>query len=138
MNEQTDLRRTWRQNWLGCLSEFADAGLQRQRWLDPENRNPHWSYVEFMCSYFDDTLHGHGYDWAISEMLVTDREAAAVAPLHELLKHHEAPGGDDYDSERILNDPAWLDIVEEARRSTSNLAALLTDPTERNILLPSD
>lgn len=138
MNGQTDIRRAWRQNWLGCLREFADADLQRQRWLDPENRNPHWSYVEFMCCYFDDTLHGYGYDWAIGERLMTDGEAAAVAPLHQLLEHHEAPGGDDYDNERILNDPAWLHIVEEARRSTTNLAALLTDPAERNILLLSD
>jgi len=25
-------------------------------WLDPTNRNPHWSYGEIMCSYFNDVL----------------------------------------------------------------------------------
>jgi hypothetical protein len=98
MNEQTNLRCTWRQSWLGCLQDFADADLQRRTWLDPHNQNPHWSYIEFMCSYFDDTLHGEGYGWAIGEGLVTKDEADAVAALHHLLTTHEAPGGDEYPS----------------------------------------
>jgi hypothetical protein len=133
MNEQTNLRCTWRQSWLGCLQDFADADLQRRTWLDPHNQNPHWSYIEFMCSYFDDTLHGEGYGWAIGEGLVTKDEADAVAALHHLLTTHEAPGGDDYNNERILNDPAWNHIVEEARQATEKLALLLSDPAEKAI-----
>jgi len=134
MNEEIDFRRTWRQNWLGCLRDFADAELQRRMWLDPQNQNPHWSYIEFMCSYFDDTLYGKGYDWAIGERLVTKEEVDAVAALHHLLATHEAPGGDDYNNERVLNDPAWNQIVEEAKRATEKLALLLSDPAEKTIL----
>jgi hypothetical protein len=133
MNDRAELRRIWRQNWLNCLREFADHDIQR-KWLDTENRNPHWSYVECMCSYFDDTLAGQGYDWTIADGLVTDQEAAAVTSLHHLLDNHKPPGGDQYDHERILNDQAWHEIIDEAKRSLRNLAALLNDPTEKAIL----
>ncbi len=90
-----------------------------------------------MCSYFDDTLCGHGYDWAIEKGLVTDDEAATVVSLHHLLEGHEAPEGNDHGHKRILDDPAWVEIGEEATRATSNLAALLS-PAEKNILLGHD
>jgi len=135
MTEQTDLRRTWRQNWLGCLQDFADGDVQRRMWLDPQNQNPHWSYIEFMCSYFDDTLHGDDYDWAIEQGFVTQEEVDAIAALHHLLTAHQAPGGNDHDNERILNDPAWRLIVEEAKQATGKLALLLSEPAERTILL---
>jgi hypothetical protein len=138
MTDRTDLRLVWRRNWLICLGQFADKNLQQRTWLDPKNRNPHWSYIEFMCSYFDDTLRSHSYDWAIAEGLVTKQEAAAVAPLHELLVRHEAPGGDDYDNDRILNDPAWHEIVEAANRSIRDLTPLLEDPHEKTALNISD
>lgn len=134
MTDGTDFRRTWRQNWLNCLREFADEDLQRRMWLDPGSRNPHWSYIEFMCSYFDDTLHSRNYDWAIGEGLVTDQEVATVASLHYLLEHHEAPGGDDFDNERILKDQSWAEIVHAAKSSIGELASILKDPAERAIL----
>ena len=106
VSDASDFRRAWRLRWWGCLSDFADIDLQRRRWLDPENTNPHWSYVEFMCSYFNDLLCDQGYDWASNEGLVTKEEVQAVAALHGLLDRHAAPQGDDYDNEKVLNDPA--------------------------------
>jgi nucleotide-binding universal stress UspA family protein len=109
--------------------------LQRRRWLDPENRDPHWSYVEFMCSYFNDVLYDQDYDWAISEGLVTEDEAQAVATLHRLLDQHEAPQGDDCDNEKVLNDPAWHEIVKSAKRAQASLLAVLSNPDEKKVLL---
>lgn len=70
--------------------------------------------------------------------LVTPDEASAVAFLHQLLDRHEAPEGKDHDNERILADPAWHKIVEEAGRAKTALLALLSDPDERDILLATD
>jgi hypothetical protein len=134
MNNQAELRRVLRQNWLNCLRDFADQDVQLRTWLDPENRNPHWSYVEFMCCYFHDTLAGGGYGRAIAEGLVTDREAATVASLHHLLESYKPPGGNQYNHEKILRDKAWNEIIDEAKRSLGNLAALLDDQIELAIL----
>jgi hypothetical protein len=134
MNDRAELRRVLRQNWLNCLREFADRDIQLQMWLDRKNRNPHWSFVEFMCCYFHDTLAGGGYGLAIAEGLVTDREAAAVASLHHRLESYQPPGGNQHDHEGILNDKAWNEIIDEAKRSVRNLAALLDDATEQAIL----
>ena len=129
------LRRTWRNMWLSCLRESADADLQQQMWLDPRNKNPHWSYIEFMCSYFDDTFHGSNYDLVMREGLVTESEAATVAALHQLPAAYEAPNGNDFDNSAILQDPAWTAIVTEAEQVRKRLASFLVDPAERDILL---
>jgi len=53
-DDASELRRLWWRNWLCALLSLADIDLQRERWLNKEIANPHWSYLEFMCSYFDD------------------------------------------------------------------------------------
>jgi hypothetical protein len=82
-----------------------------------------------------DTLYGGDYAWAIGKDLVTKDEAALIAAFHKLLEQYEAPCGDDYDNERILGDPAWLDIVGAARQTVGCLLKKLDDPSERSILL---
>ena len=49
-------RINWRWQWLSAIQAFADIELQRRRWTDPHERNPHYSFVECMCSYFDDAF----------------------------------------------------------------------------------
>ncbi|HSI39855.1 MAG TPA: hypothetical protein VLA00_04820 [Xanthobacteraceae bacterium] len=136
MDEHADIRRRWRQNWLNCIRDFADADGQRRGWLNPNNENPHWSYVEFMCSYFNDILQSQSYDWAVRQGFVTSDEAAAVASMHRLLDLHQAPDGNDYDHAQILADPAWSVTVAEAVRAKDNLLTLLNDD-EKRILLAS-
>ena len=87
-----------------------------------------------MCSYFDGTLHGADYCWAIAEDLVTPEEATIVAPLHRLLEAYEAPGKNNYDNEAILNDPAWIGITDTAKRVVSLLATTLMLESERDVL----
>jgi hypothetical protein len=123
-------RMRWRLQWLACLQDFADLDLQFRMWLDPSNTNPHWSFVEFMCSYFDDTLHQRDYSWALGQGLVTPREAEAVASLHQALISYQAPNGDDFDNLAVLRDPAWRAITVEAARSLEHLSPLLTVPAE--------
>ena len=135
MNEQADIRRIWRREWLGCLAGFANGDVQQRKWLDQKNTNPHWSYAEFMCNYFDDTLHGDTYDWPLAQGYVMADEVSAVAALHELLVRHEAPGGDDHDNAAVLADPAWHEIVEAAVQVRKHLLAVLTDTDEIDILL---
>lgn len=135
MDDAAEIRRILRLRWLSCLNEFADVELQRRMWLDPANTNPHWSYVEIMCSYFDDMLMGRSYDALVAQGLVGTEEAAIVRPLHDLLDLHDAPGGDDWDAKRILADPAWLAICNLAKVTNLRLAGLLTEPAEREALL---
>ena len=46
-------RDAWRQRWLSSFNELTSIELQQKSWLDRFNKNSHWSFVEFMCSYFD-------------------------------------------------------------------------------------
>ncbi len=128
-------RLRWRLQWLACLQDFADLDLQFRMWLDPSNTNPHWSYVEFMCKYFDDTLHSSDYSWALREGLVTQAEVDVVASLHVLLVAHQSPSGNDLDNLAVLDDPAWRAITTEAATIQVRLLALLTAPSEIQMLL---
>jgi hypothetical protein len=132
MAANAELRKTWRANWLTCLQGFADEVLQRRTW--PGGETPYLSYDEDMCIYFDDMLNGDTYDWALAEGLVTEQEVAAVAKFHHLLLQYTPPSGNGLDSERILSDPAWIEVVMTAKKSIRELAAQLKDPEEREIL----
>ncbi|MDH3472654.1 MAG: hypothetical protein OEM59_03090 [Rhodospirillales bacterium] len=127
-------RAAWRENWLSSIAEFADLELQRKTWLDPESDNPHWSFVEFMCCYFNDLNLTAGYGWVVDRALVTSEEVAAVRKMHAALDACKPPGGDEYDHARILDDPAWLGVVETAKEARSNLTKVLADPGEKRVL----
>jgi hypothetical protein len=128
-------RQRWRASWISSIREFADSEQQRRLWLDQNNRNPHWSFVEITCSYWDGILHGEGYSWVIADGLVTDKEAEIVSPLDKLIERYEAPARNDYDHEAILNDPAWNVITDTAKQVLQQLAAALESPSERKLLL---
>lgn len=127
-------RQSWRLLWLSCINEFADADLQRKAWLKRESRNPHWSYVEIMCCYFNDSLFSEDYDWAMQNGLVSKAEAEVVAELHRQLSNHEPPGGNQYDPEAILNNDDWKAITSLARTAQQSLAKLLTSDKEQEAL----
>lgn len=65
-----DCSKIWRIRWLDSLLELSDLKLQ-QRWLDKTNLNPHWSYIEFCCCYFDDLNLTEGYDYWLQENIVS-------------------------------------------------------------------
>lgn len=135
MSVDPEVRLGWRKNWLRSIQEFADGETQRRSWLNPMNRNPHFSFGEYFCSYFDDlNLSNGGYKWAIDEGLVSAEEVAAVAHFHESADTYDSPT-DDYDHEAILADPKWAEVVSAAKEAQANLLPLLAEPAERRALM---
>jgi hypothetical protein len=110
--------------------EISDLELQRRTWLDPANRNPHWSYVEFVCSFpGDDQL-----DDAKRHGFLSAEEHAILIDLNRALIRHKAPGGDDYDNEAVLHDPAWHAVAAQADEARRRLLELTADSFEREAL----
>ena len=140
MAANEELRRNWRRNWLRSIHEFADLDTQRRLWLHPTARNPHYTFLEYICSYFDDlavfddSVSGDAYATAREQGLVSAEEVAAVEAFHAILDAYEAPGKDDYDHEAILKDPKWGEVVAAARSAQSALLPLIHDPEERRAL----
>jgi hypothetical protein len=135
MKANQELRRNWRKNWLSCIQEFADDEMQHRMWLDPSNTNPHFSFVECFCAYFDDLdLSNDGYTTALNEGLVNGDEVAAVSGFHQNADKYESPT-DNYDHRAILADPLWTEVVAAAQRAQTLLVDLIDDPHERSILM---
>ncbi|PZT85576.1 MAG: hypothetical protein DI637_12080 [Citromicrobium sp.] len=132
MDEESEIRRNWRLRWLSSIAEFADLRTQEKMWLDRNNTNPHWSFVEYMCSYFDDLflsdLHA---ERVVRDAWLTQDEFEAIAEFHALADAYNSPT-DDYDHSSILADRKWRAVVEAAKIAQSNLLAILVDDVERN------
>lgn len=123
-------RKVWRLNWLGALGSLANIEMQ-QRWRDQSIRNPAWSYVEFMCKYFDDLGWSEdGYEEKIRSGFVTRDEHDCIRDFHISLDSYKEPNGE-HDQSAILSDPAWLKIVELGRHSIIELGKLISDPKEK-------
>ena len=132
--KKQELRKNIRLNWLYSLSALADIELQ-QRWLDKRITNPAWSYVEFRCSYFDDTsLSDGGYEKMIRNGFVTHEEYNCIKNFHDALDKYKEPNGH-YDPAAILDDPTWQKIVALGKQSIDKLAIILADPEEKKALL---
>lgn len=111
--------------------------MQRATWLNPQNCNPHYTFVEFAECYFDDlaiTDAEGGYRARIADGLLTADEAEAVEAFHGLFDRYKSPDGDDYNHEAILNDPAWHDVVAAAQSAKCALLAIIGDLDERQLL----
>jgi hypothetical protein len=123
----------WRERWLGCINELTSLNLQKKSWLDKTHTNPHWSFVEFMCSYFDDLGIDDNYKYPIDKGLLTDQEFETIKNWHEALDKYNSPKNNDYDHQAILTDPKWLDILQIGLTMKSKLASTLNE-TEKKIL----
>jgi hypothetical protein len=117
--------------WFSHLWDLGDIALQRRKWLDPDNTNPHWSYIEFACSYPDyDQL-----EFARKKGWLTAEELQILDKFRSILASHAAPNGDDYDNAAVLDDPGWHAVVAAARDATERLLRLVTHPAERKTLV---
>ncbi len=123
----------WRERWLGCINELTSLELQKKSWLDRTHTNPHWSFVEFMSSYFDDLAIDDNYKYPLDNSLVTRQEYEIIKDWDEALDKYDSPKNDDYDNEAILNDPKWLDILQTGVNSKIKLAEQLSE-TEKQFL----
>jgi hypothetical protein len=124
----SEFKKNWRLRWLDSLVELSNAEFQ-QRWIDRRIGVPSWTYIEFMCRYFDDCLVDEGYDNSIEEGFLSKEEYECIKDFHKSLEKYQAPISD-YDGESILKDPAWLKIRDLGGRSLENLKKIIVDPEE--------
>ena len=136
----TEFRASWRASWLSSIQELADMGMQRSTWLNPQSGNRHYSFVEYVESYFSDlalSKDDGGYPRRIADNLLSQEEAAAVSHFHVLFDSYK-PRTDRFDHQDILEDPNWHRVVEAAQAAQARLATMIDHPEEReSLLLPS-
>lgn len=123
----------WRERWLGCINELTSLDLQKKSWLDRTRTNPHWSFVEFKCSYFDDLAIDGNYKYQLDKGWVTKKELGIIEDWHITLDKYNSPKNDNYDNEAILNDPKWVEILQIGIEARNELAKTLNE-TERQLL----
>lgn len=137
MTDNSDInnqRKLWRDRWLDSINELTSLRLQQESWLDNSHSNPHWSFVEFMCCYFDDLSIDKNYEDLIASGYVSQQEFEIINQWHEDLNNYDSPNNDDYDNQAILNDSKWLDIVKLGEL-TKNILAEVLNSDERQILM---
>jgi hypothetical protein len=118
-----------RRQWFGSVYEIADMEYQRRTWLTPPNSSPHWSYVEFSCSYPD----AGQLQFAQARGHISAKEFELLASLNEALISHRAT--DDYDNRAILGDPGWHAVVAKAEQVRQQLLTLTSDAVEQSYLM---
>ncbi|MCU0402724.1 MAG: hypothetical protein MUE75_17260 [Algoriphagus sp.] len=129
----SDEKNLWRERWLGCINELTSLDLQKKSWLERTHINQHWSFVEFMCSYFDDLGIDDHYKHPIDKGWLTDQEFEIIKNWHEALDKYNTTKNYDYDHAAILDDPNWLEILHIGLTMKSKLAQTLNEK-EKKIL----
>ena len=129
----SDQKKLWRERWLGCINELTSLDLQKKSWLDMTQTNPHWSFVEFMCSYFDDLGIDDNYEYSIEKGWLTNNEFEIIKDWHEALDNYDSPKNDNHNPVSILNDPKWLAILQIGLIMKNKLSVTLNE-TEKKIL----
>jgi hypothetical protein len=134
MNDSINQKELWRNRWLSCINELTSLELQRKSWLDKSNTNPHWTFVEFMCSYIDDLGIDNNYKYQLNEGWILKSEYEIIKSWNELLNKYNSPTNDDYDVEAILADKDWQLIVKEGQKAKNELSKILNEE-ENQILI---
>ena len=137
-------RKAWRERWLDGITEISALDWQRRYW--GKVNNPHYGFVECVVCYFDDCLHGGGYEKLVTAGMLSFDEAFAVAEMHlkldAYLKQVNLRATKDrnalYDHQAILSDSAWIEVTEAARRARRRLLKLIKEPRERELLLHAE
>jgi len=117
MENGADIRSRLRKQWWQSLQEIADLELQHRTWLNEENSNPHWSYLEFVCSYPDDEV----LRQAVEQCYLSKTEAGIFLRFLRTLHTYQPPAGGNYAHGAILLDPKWHAIVSAAQAALEQL-----------------
>jgi hypothetical protein len=131
--EMTLTKEIWRQRWLESINELTSLDLQTKSWLDSSKQNPHWTFVEFMCSYFDDLFISENYSEFISKGWLTQKEYDVVKNWHDAIDKYESPDKHDYDHSAILKDQKWLDILKVGVNAKSKLVDLIDENEKKHL-----
>lgn len=126
-------RNNWRERWLNSIYELTTIDLQINSWLNQQNTNPHWSYIEFIETYFDDLSLTDSYETILKQGWVTYQEYETIKEWHEKLDKYKAPDNDDHNHKAILEDSNWIEIVELGEKSKHQLAQMVNSK-EKKIL----
>ena len=106
-----ELLALWRMRWKASVEELTSLEHQLKTWLDAEKPSVHYTYLEFMCCYFDDLLCGLSYSQLVENGYVSEQEKTTIIEWHTALDDYDSPRNDDYDDVAILNDPEWIRIA---------------------------
>ena len=117
----------WRGNWLSRINELTSFDLQKKSWLDKTHTNPHWSFIEFMCCYFDDLAIDNNYKYPLEKGWLTKKEFEIIKEWNEALDKYNSPKNNDYDHEAILNDSKWLEILRSGVTMKIKIAERLNE-----------
>ena len=128
-----ELKLNWRPRWLSSINELTDLELQKISWLDAKVENPHWTYVEFMCSYLNDLGLEDNYKDPLERKLITTEELQIIMEWHKKLTEYEAPNKEHYNHTEILNDSKWTEILKLGLNSRLKLADIICEE-EKKIL----
>lgn len=126
MNKIKSDRELWREQWLKSINELTSLALQKSKWIDVHDSNPHWSFTEFICCYFDDVLDGNDYQKFIRFDWISKDEYEIIKDWHEMLDQYYSPSQNDFDSLSILNDLKWIEITKAGNIAKVNLSILLS------------
>lgn len=126
-------RKFWRERWLNSIDELTSLDLQIKTWLNPHNENPHWSFIEFLCCYFDDLAIDNNYASQLADEWITYDEFRVIKDWHEELEKYNTPTEDIYDHAAILADANWIAIVKSGSEAKHELTKILNEK-ERHYL----
>uniref|UniRef100_UPI00404ADE48 hypothetical protein n=1 Tax=Flavobacterium sp. TaxID=239 RepID=UPI00404ADE48 len=118
----------WRERWLVSINELTSIDLQKKFWLMKDNENPHWTFVEFICCYFDDLSLDDDYFDVLKCNWVSVEEFEILKKWHFELKSYNSPNDDDYNHELILTDKKWVELVEFGKKVNEELLKFLISP----------
>ncbi|MPL73358.1 hypothetical protein SDC9_19157 [bioreactor metagenome] len=95
------------------IVEISDIQLQRKLWLNQNNDlGLISSFVELMCSLFDDFHFDDFIDKTASEIGLSNSIIVELNKLRSYLNNYDEKK---YSDEEIINDSEWLKVVEQAK-----------------------
>lgn len=104
----------------GLLDELSDTEFQHRVWVHGEGPEVS-SYSELMCGFFDDFSFDSFVEDSWEELHLSESLRSELRHIKSLLTDYNKE--DSMDDEQIVNDPKWLEIVEEAKNALRHLRA---------------
>lgn len=124
------VRKTARRNLIECLYEFASEEIQYY-WVH-YHEDICVSYIECMCTYFDDLGLKEGLDKAVERNLISKAEASALHEFHAIAELYVP--ADENDNAQILNDKQWKLVVIKAQKAWKAFKKLIINEEEVQLI----
>lgn len=100
------------ENIYNDIIELSDVALQRKMWLNDNNETGQISsYTEVMCRLFDDNNFDDFIDNKAYKMGLSGSTIYELNKLRGLLNNYNEEDSD----EKIITDPEWKKVVEQAK-----------------------